>query len=91
MSLLESLPKEVEGGLPRLVDDLVSIVFDDNPARFLKAHNVPMEGAEQSVVFFEFDQEMFGLVFKTKYLAAMRTMNIEPQSVVAHGHLLSFS
>ena len=63
--LLEALPENIAGDVPSLVDDIIAVLFKDNPARFLKAHHVAMDGAKQSLVTFEFDASMFDAEFRT--------------------------
>jgi hypothetical protein len=73
-SFLEQLPETIAPDFASLVDDVVAIIFERNPTRFLKAHYVPMDGTEQSFIAFEFDTLAFGIVFDTEYRVALGTM-----------------
>jgi hypothetical protein len=74
---------------PRLLDDIVAILFERNPARFFKAHNVPVNGAEQTFIAFEFDDSGFRLAFEAELRATLRAVGFElpwREGVVA-GHV----
>jgi hypothetical protein len=85
-SFLEYIPETIPPQLASLVDDVVAIIFERNPTRFLKAHYVPVDGAEQSVIRFEFDTLAFGIVFDAEYRVALRTMGAELPGRNALGH-----
>jgi hypothetical protein len=75
---------------PRLLDDIVAILFERNPARFFKAQNVPVNGAEQTFIAFEFDDSGFRLAFEAELRATLRAVGFElpwREGVVA-GHVL---
>ena len=76
-SLLETLPEKIASDVPSLVDDIIAVLFKSNPARFIKAHCVPVAGTEQSLVTFEFDALAFGVAFEAEYHAALRANGAE--------------
>jgi hypothetical protein len=87
---LEGVPEAIARDFPRLLDDIVALLFERNPARFLKAHNVAVNGAKQTFITFEFDDAGFGLAFEAELRAALRTVGFElprREDVVA-GHVL---
>ena len=88
-SLLEALPEKIAGDLPSLVDNVITVIFKSDPARFLKAHYIPVDGTEQSLVTFEFDAGMFEIAFDAEFRAALRTMGFElPQGhEIIAGHV----
>jgi hypothetical protein len=75
--LLEGLPDDIARNLSGLVDDIIAIVLERELASFLKAHHVPVDGTEESVVAFEFDGPSFGVAFDAEFGSAMRTMGFE--------------
>jgi hypothetical protein len=85
--LLEQIPKTIAPELSSLVDDVVAIIFKDNPSRFLKAHYVSVDGTEQPVLGFEFDALAFGIVFDTEYRVALRAMGTESPGSINVGHM----
>jgi hypothetical protein len=80
-SLFESLPdgvlESIAGELPDIVDDLVVMLLERDPTRFLKVHYVPVVGTEQAFVRFELDREAFNVAFDLEFLAAMRARGFE--------------
>jgi hypothetical protein len=88
--LLEDIYGNIVCDFPRLLDDIVAILFERNPARFLKAHSVPVNGAEQTFIAFEFDDPGFRLAFEAELRATLRAVGFElprREDVVA-GHVL---
>jgi len=83
-SFLEEVSDTVTSELSSLIDDIVAILFEDDPTRFLKAHYVPVDGTNESLVTFEFDAIMFDAEFR----AALRARGFElPQ----RGHIAHIS
>jgi len=80
-SLLEDIPNTFLNALTpqlsSLVDDVVAVVFEGDPTRFIKAHYVTMIGTEQSLVRFEFDAFAFRIAFDAEFFTALRTMRFE--------------
>ena len=81
VSLLEDVPdtspKTLTGKLSGLVDDVVAVIFERDPTRFIKAHHVPVDGTNESLVTFELDREVFILTFDLEFSAALRTSGLE--------------
>jgi hypothetical protein len=75
--LLETIPETITCKVPSLVDDVIAVLFKSDPARFLKAHHVPVDGAEQSLITFEFDTRAFEIAFDAEYRTALRTLGLE--------------
>jgi hypothetical protein len=76
-SLFEDFPETISPDLARLVDNVIAVCFEREPTRFLKAHLVPMDGAEQSLVCWEFDALAFGVAFDAEFGTALRAMGLE--------------
>lgn len=72
-TLLNALTPE----LSSLVDDVIAIIFERDPTRFLKAHYVPVNGTNESLVAFEFDGEAFRFMFDLEFRAALRARGFE--------------
>jgi hypothetical protein len=75
--LLESLSEKVAGDLAGFIDDVVAVLFERDPARFLKAHYVAVNGTEKSFIAFEFDRERFQIAFDLELRAALRAFGLE--------------
>jgi hypothetical protein len=78
-SLLEQSSRD----LASLIDDVVAITFKDNPARFLKAHYVAVDGTDQSLIAFEFD----ALMFDAECRVALGAMGAESPGRIDVGHM----
>jgi hypothetical protein len=80
-SLLQDFPntflETIAPELSSLVDNVIAVLFERNPTRFLKAHYVSVVGTEQSLVRFEFDALAFQVAFDAEFFAALRTMRFE--------------
>jgi hypothetical protein len=76
-SLFETIPETITHELPSLIDNIIAVLFKDSSTRFLKAHHVPVDGAEQSLVAFEFDGPAFDLAFNAEFRAALRARGLE--------------
>jgi hypothetical protein len=82
-TFLKTLPPELSG----LVDDVIAVLFERDPTRFLKTHYVPVDGTKESLVTFEFDREAFALAFDLEFRAAVRARGLElprRDDVIAH-------
>ena len=83
------LPIEIlDRKFPGLIDDLISRVIERDPTRFLNAHGVPVDGAEQSFIGFKFDWPKFKLAFDDELFTASRTLSVElprGKRFVSHG------
>jgi hypothetical protein len=84
--LLEDFPETIANTVDRhflsLIDDLVLILFENSPTRFLNASYVSMDGTNHSLVTFEFD----AIMFDAKFCATSRTSGLklsERNSVIA--------
>src|ERR1700730_4312674 len=86
-SLLEHIPQTIPRELLSLVDDIVAVVLERNPTGFLKAHDVQVDGTEQSLVIFEFDALAFGIAFDAEFRTAMRARGFELPRGNDIGHL----
>jgi hypothetical protein len=77
--------------LRRFIDDVITVVFERNPTRFLKTHLIPVDGTEQAVVGFGFDDTAFKIAFDAELTAALRTRGLEhprrDDVVISHGSL----
>jgi len=80
-SLLQDFPntflETLAPNISSLVDNLVAVILERDPTRFIKAHYVPMVGTEQSLVAFEFDAAEFQIAFDAECLATLRAMAFE--------------
>jgi hypothetical protein len=86
-SALQPFPDRIDGELSRLVDDVVAVIFERDPARFLKAHYIAVDGAEQARVRFEFDWVLFDTAFSAEFGAALRARGFElPRGEIVVGH-----
>jgi len=63
---------EVAADLNSLIYKVVLIIFEGDPARFIKTHYIPVDGTEQSLIAFSFDSDAFGILFETEFSAALR-------------------
>jgi len=70
-------PKTIEGEILSLIDDIVPVLFEREPTRFLKAHYIPVSGTEQSLVTFQFDGEAFNIAFDAEINSALRARGFE--------------
>jgi hypothetical protein len=91
LSLLEGVPQAVAGKLSSFVDDLVAVILERDPTRFIKAHYIPVVGAEQSLVTFELDWEAICLALDLELLPALRAMGLELPRGYSFGHRLDSS
>lgn len=72
VSLLEATSEAIDSEFSSLIDDLILVVIERDPARFLNAQGVPMSGAEQSFVRFDFDWPRFALALEDQLASALR-------------------
>jgi hypothetical protein len=60
-----------------LIDDIIMSTIEGNPTRFFDAHNVPVDGAEQSFIAFDFNWPGFALALEANLLSALRAVRLE--------------
>jgi hypothetical protein len=85
--LFEGFPETVSRELASLIDDVVAILFEREPTRFLNAHYVPVDGAEQSLVRWQFDRAAFQVAFDSEFFATLRARGFELPSREVIRHL----
>ena len=60
-SLHESALEAIESEFSGCINDIITSTIESDPARFLDAHNVCVDRAEQSFIAFDFNWEEFKL------------------------------
>src|SRR5574340_1078709 len=75
--LCELSPEAFERDFTRFVDGIVSVLLARDPSRFLNAHSVPVDGAEQSFIGFKFDWSRFKLALDEELASTLRTASLE--------------
>jgi hypothetical protein len=86
-SSLEGVPEAISGEPSHLIDDVIAVLIERDPARFLNAHHVTMVGTEQSLITFELDWAAFGRAFDLEVLATMRARGLELPRRLNPGHV----
>jgi hypothetical protein len=76
-SLHESALEAIESEFSGCINDIITSTIESDPARFLDAHNVSVDRAEQSFIAFDFNWERFKLALESNLLAALRTGRLE--------------
>jgi hypothetical protein len=80
-SFLPQIPHDAS----RLIEDTIAVLFENDPARFLKTHYVPVHGTNQSLITFEFDAVMFDAEFRSALRA--RGFELPERDISVSGHL----
>jgi hypothetical protein len=57
----ETIAETIDSNLLSGIDDLVAVLFENNPTRFLKASDIPVNGTNHSLFAFEIDAVMLDI------------------------------
>jgi hypothetical protein len=69
----ELFAQRVPDDVLRLIDEIVPILFENDPARFIETTYIPMDGAEHSIVSFRLSP---GKLY-AEFCAAVRAKGLE--------------
>jgi hypothetical protein len=67
--LPETIAETVDSNPLSVVNDLVTVLFENNAIRFLKASYIPVDGANRSLATFEIDAVLLDAEFRSAFRA----------------------